>query len=210
MTDRRAHWDQTYLVKNETEVSWFQKSTARSLAMIKSAAPTKAASVIDIGGGASRLVDELLAEGYSDLTVLDVSEVALSRSKARLGGRADDVSWIVADITQWKPQRTWNVWHDRAVFHFLTDTAAQDAYIEALKLGTAPGAAVIMATFALTGPERCSGLPVQRYSPSILAARLGTDFELYDEAVEKHQTPFGTTQDFMYAGFRRRRRLERD
>jgi hypothetical protein len=121
-----------------------------------------------------------------------------------LGSAATKVAWIVADITLWQPRRTWSVWHDRAVFHFLTDTAAQDTYIAALKGGTATGTAVIMATFALNGPERCSGLPVQRYSPQALATRLGSDFTLYAEAVETHSTPFGTTQDFCYAAFLRR------
>ena len=204
MSDRRTHWDETYTAKAETGVSWYQASPDRSLGLIKSAAPNKASSVIDIGGGASRLVDALLAEGYSDITVLDVSAVALGRSKTRLGGIADKLSWVVADITQWQPVRTWDIWHDRAVFHFLTDSVAQDAYISALKGGTVPGSAVIMATFALTGPERCSGLPVQRYSPATLAARLGPDFSLYAEAAETHPTPFGTTQEFAYAAFRRR------
>ncbi len=203
MTDRRVHWDGAYTTKAETRVSWYQPSPERSLGLIKSVAPPTA-SIIDVGGGASRLVDALLADGYSDLTVLDVSEVALGRSKMRLGGLAEKVSWVVADITQWQPQRTWDVWHDRAMFHFLTDVGAQDAYIAALKRGTAPGAAVIMATFALTGPERCSGLPVQRYSPATLAARLGPDFSLYAETAETHPTPFGTTQEFVYAALRRR------
>jgi len=204
MSDRRTHWDETYTAKAETGVSWYQASPDRSLGLIKSAAPNKASSVIDIGGGASRLVDALLAEGYSDITVLDVSAVALGRSKTRLGGIADKLSWVVADIAQWQPARTWDIWHDRAVFHFLTDSAAQDAYISALKRGTVPGSAVVMATFALSGPERCSGLPVQRYSPATLAARLGPDFSLYAEAAETHPTPFGTTQEFAYAAFRRR------
>jgi len=204
MTDTRTHWDKTYTAKAETQVSWYQANPQRSLDLIRSAVPNLSTSIIDIGGGASRLVDALLAGGYSDLTVLDVSEVALDRSKARLGMQADRVSWIVADITAWQPARTWNVWHDRAVFHFLTDPGAQDAYIAALKRGTVPASVVIMATFALNGPERCSGLPVQRYSPTTLAARLGPDFKLYAEAAETHSTPFGTTQEFAYAAFRRR------
>ena len=203
MSEPREHWDKTYTTKAETQVSWYQPSPARSLALIKSAASHRDASVIDICGGASKLVDALLAEGYPDIAVLDISEVALSRSRERLGKLADKVIWIVADITQWQPRRTWDIWHDRAVFHFLTDGNAQDAYISALKSGTVIGSAVIMATFALTGPDRCSGLPVQRYSPASLAARLGADFSLYAEAAESHPTPFGTTQDFIYAAFRR-------
>ncbi len=203
MTDRRAHWDDTYTAKAETQVSWYQPNPERSLALIEAASPNRSASIIDVGGGASRLVDELLAAGYLDLTVLDLSQVSLDRSKVRLGALACKVSWIVSDITQWQPQRTWDVWHDRAVFHFLTDSGAQNAYLAALERGTKTGSAVIVATFALNGPERCSGLPVQRYSPATLAARLGSHFRLYAEAAETHPTPFGTTQEFSYAAFRR-------
>jgi hypothetical protein len=201
MTELQAHWDDAYTSKGETKVSWYQLKPSRSIELIKA---TGLRSVIDVGGGASSLVDALLADGYSDLTVLDISEVALGRSKARLGSQADKVAWIVADITEWQPQRTWDVWHDRAVFHFLTDGVSQDAYIAALKKSTEVGSVVIMATFALTGPEKCSGLAVQRYSPATLAARLGRDFHLYAEAAETHPTPFGTTQEFSYAAFRRR------
>lgn len=200
MTDRRAHWDQTYAAKDDTQVSWYQPNPDRSLALIKSVG---AASVIDVGAGASRLTDALLAQGYADLTALDISPVALQRIKTRLGGLARNVTWITADITQWHPARTWDVWHDRAVFHFLTDPTAQDAYIAALKEATVMGSTVIMATFALDGPERCSGLPVQRYSPNTLAARLGPAFQLYADGAERHSTPFGTTQAFTYAAFRR-------
>jgi len=203
MTDPRSHWDHTYTVKPDTEVSWYQPVPDRSLGLIKSAASDLAASIIDVGGGASRLVDRLLADEYSDLTVLDISDVALSHSKARLGELAANISWIVADITAWQPPRTWDIWHDRAVFHFLTDAAAQDAYIAALTAGTKAGSAIIMATFALNGPERCSGLPVQRHSAQTLAARLGPAFALHAEAAETHQTPFGTTQEFSYAVFKR-------
>src|SRR5437868_1475430 len=200
MTDRREHWDHTYTVKSDTAVSWYQDVPERSLALIRQVGR---GSVIDIGGGASRLVDRLLAEDYADLTVLDISDVVLACSWERLGPQADKVSWIVADITGWMPERQWDVWHDRAVFHFLTDRAAQDAYIAALKAGTRPGAHVVISTFALTGPEKCSGLPVQRYSAETLAARLGDEFRLDTQEAETHPTPFGTTQDFTYAAFTR-------
>ncbi|HWE76737.1 MAG TPA: class I SAM-dependent methyltransferase [Stellaceae bacterium] len=204
MVDRQTHWNDTYRSRGEDQVSWFQVNPARSLALIRAAAPDHSAPIIDIGGGASRLADTLLAEGYRDLTVLDIAETGLGKTKARLGAEADKIAWIVADVTRFQPARTWQVWHDRAVFHFLTEPAAQDAYIAALKRGTAAGSNVIIATFALNGPERCSGLPVQRYSPATLASRLDGDFALYAEGEESHATPFGTTQQFQYAAFRRR------
>jgi len=204
MVDRQTHWNDTYSAKADNQVSWFQVRPERSLELIAAAAPDRAAPIIDIGGGASRLADTLLGLGYSDITVLDIAATGLSRTKARLGAQADKLSWIVADVTQWQPSRIWQVWHDRAVFHFLTEAEAQDAYIAALKRGTAAGSSVIIATFALNGPERCSGLSVQRYSPATLATRLGADFALYAESEESHATPFGTTQPFQYAAFRRR------
>jgi hypothetical protein len=172
--------------------------------MIRAAAPMRGVPIIDIGAGASRLADNLIIAGYSDLTLLDISEVALARTMERLGSSLNKITWIAADVTQWKPSRKYEVWHDRAVFHFLTDSAAQDAYIAALKQGTIPGSTVILSTFALTGPEKCSGLPVQRYSADTLAARLGPDFVVYAKEAEQHHTPFDTTQDFIYAGFHRR------
>lgn len=204
MSDRQQHWDTTYASKPETGVSWFQSDPALSFRWIKEAAPDHSANIIDIGGGASRLADCLITDGYSNLTVLDISSVALSRTRERVGSAGNKVNWITADVTAWTPAQTWDVWHDRAVFHFLTEGSAQDAYIAALRSGTKEGSALIMATFAPTGPEKCSGLPVQRYDAQSLAARLGQNFYLYAEAAERHETPFGTTQDFIYAAFRRR------
>ncbi len=204
MTEWREHWNNTYAAKVDASVSWYQADPLVSLRLIRSAASDHSTPIIDVGGGASRLIDRLIGEGYSDLTVLDISEVALARSKTRLGELSRKVSWIVCDVTEWKPHRSYAVWHDRAVFHFLTDTPSQDAYIRALTEGTMTGSAVMIATFAPTGPERCSGLPVERYSAARLAARLGAKFQLYDEVHETHQTPFGTAQEFVYAAFRRR------
>ena len=202
MGDLRDHWEGIYASRAGTDVSWYQPHAARSLATITTAAD-KAAPIIDIGGGASTLVDDLLAHGYSDLTVLDMAERALAKSKVRLGAKASRVAWIVADITQWQPPRRYQVWHDRAVFHFLTAPEQQAAYVAALNAGTLPGATVAMATFALDGPEKCSGLSVQRYSPLTLAARLGSPFVLAQEAQETHTTPWGAGQRFSYAVFRR-------
>lgn len=202
MNDPREHWDDVYNTRTETTVSWYQQHSERSLQLIRTASPDRSASVVDIGGGASTLVDDLLSDGFADVTVLDISDAALSRSTARLGAKAAQATWIVADITQWTPVRTWNIWHDRAVFHFLTERAQQDAYVAALTAGTSPGATIIMATFALDGPEKCSGLPVQRYSPTSLATRIGPAFALIADDRETHTTPWGSQQQFSYAVFR--------
>jgi hypothetical protein len=204
MPTTREHWDQVYSTKAETEVSWYQPRPERSLASIKSMLPDHASPILDVGGGASHLIDELLAAGYSDLTVLDVSAAALRRSQERLGPEASKVKWIAADITSWRPERVWRLWHDRAVFHFLTATVDQNAYLTALKTATSAGSVIVMSCFALDGPERCSGLPVQRYSPATLAARLGDEFALVSEAAEHHATPWGSVQNFAYAVLKRR------
>lgn len=204
MGGSRSHWDNVYVTKAETAVSWFQPHSIRSLELIDSASPDRKASVIDVGGGAATLVDDLLARGFGDVTVLDIAEPALEQAKVRLGRAGDRVQWIVADITHWSPERTWDIWHDRAVFHFLTERTQQDAYIAALTAGTAPGATVIMATFALDGPDKCSGLPVQRYSPETLASRLSPAFALTAHAAEMHRTPWGSEQRFSYTVLKRR------
>jgi hypothetical protein len=204
MEEPRTHWDRVYKTKSETEVSWYQRRPDLSLALIRSAAPDLATPILDVGGGASTLVDELLLTGYTDLTVLDISSAALACSKARLTTKVEKVAWIVTDITAWDPSRVWGLWHDRAVFHFLTLPAQQDAYVATLEKATAKEASIIMATFAPDGPERCSGLPVQRYSPQSLAARLGAKFELVREAAEQHVTPGGARQSFAYSVFKRR------
>lgn len=203
MGGTRSHWEEVYTSKAETAVSWYQSHPVQSLELIASAAPSRDAAIVDIGGGASTLVDDLFTTGYTDLTVLDVAEAALAKSKHRLGGNAAKIRWIMADITQWTPPRAYDVWHDRAVFHFLTEHAQQDAYIAAMTAGTKPGATVIMATFALDGPEKCSGLPVQRYNPAGLADRLGGIFHLVSDAVETHATPWGAEQRFSYAVLKR-------
>lgn len=203
VTDLREHWERAYKTKAETAVSWYQPFPAKSLELIGSAAPDVAASVIDIGSGASTLPDSLLKAGYSDITVLDVSAAALARSQERLGTDSERVKWLVTDITKWSPSRTWDVWHDRAVFHFLTVPSAQDSYIAALQAGTHTGSTAIISTFALDGPERCSGLPVQRYSVQSLAERIGPPFKLTEHQAERHLTPSGTTQSFIYTVLRR-------
>ena len=203
MNDSRRYWDQVYDTKSDDEVSWYQARPATSLALIRAAAPDPATAVIDIGAGTSTLIEELLAAGYRDLMALDVSASAIDRLRRRLGKSGEAVRFIVADIAHWQPPRQWGVWHDRAMFHFLTGRAEQDAYIQALGKALAPGGTAIMATFALDGPEKCSGLPVQRYSAATLSERLGAGFVLVSEAPERHVTPRGVAQSFIYAVFRK-------
>jgi trans-aconitate methyltransferase len=200
----QQHWDNVYTQKAETTVSWYQPVPEFSLRLIRDNCETSAAPVIDVGGGVSTLIDGLIAAGHSDVTVLDVSRAALERAQARLGPGAQKADWIVADMTAWTPARTWAIWHDRAVFHFLTERPAQDAYIAALKKALPPGGVAIIATFALDGPERCSNLAVQRYSSASLAERLGDDFALTATDKETHVTPWGATQNFAYSVFSRR------
>jgi trans-aconitate methyltransferase len=202
-TYRKQHWESVYREKAEDTVSWFQVHPDVSLELIRAhAAPRDA--VIDVGGGASRLVDHLLADGYTDLTVLDLAETALERAGARLGPAALKVQWQVADVTQWRPERRYRFWHDRAVFHFLTERQERDAYRAALEAALAPGCHALIASFAPDGPERCSGLPVQRYSPESLAAELGAGFRLRESREEIHVTPMGRLQRFQYSLLERR------
>lgn len=201
--DSKQHWDEVYAQKAEDAVSWFQPRPEISLALIQAAGPGKSDALIDVGGGASRLVDGLLAAGFTDLTVLDIAAAALQKSRARLGRDAARVQWIAVDVTRWQPGRRYRLWHDRAVFHFLTAPAERLAYRRALEAALAPGGTAIMASFAPDGPERCSGLPVQRYSPDTLAAELGPTFHLEDSRREEHLTPAGKVQHFQYSLFRR-------
>lgn len=204
MGDRKQHWDRVYETKLETEVSWFQQKPELSLGLIRKYAPGRDAAIIDIGGGASSLGAELAGAGYPDLSVLDISAAGLARAKAHAGTHASKIEWIVADITAWQPRRRWQLWHDRAVFHFLTDRDAQDAYIGALDAATAPQAIAIVSGFAPDGPEKCSGLPVIRYDAASLAKRIGDGFELLAQKRESHRTPAGSSQNFYYAVLRKR------
>lgn len=202
-SSRRSHWEAVYTNKAPDEVSWFQPHAEISMELIAAVAPG-ARSLIDVGGGASPLAEDLLATGMVDLAVLDISEAALQASRQRLGPDADRIDWMRANITDWVPHRTWDVWHDRAVFHFLTDAADQEAYLRALHAATAPGAAVVISTFAADGPEKCSGLPVERYDAGKLARRLGPSYALTAQHAEPHRTPWGSVQNFLYAAFLKR------
>ncbi|HET7681653.1 MAG TPA: class I SAM-dependent methyltransferase [Xanthobacteraceae bacterium] len=203
--DRKAHWQGVYSSKSETEVSWFEQSPAMSLDLIRRSGAGSGTSIIDVGGGASRLVDALLDSGYRAITVLDLSEKALSVARARLGPRASQVRWIAADVTRWEPEQKYDLWHDRAAFHFLTDPDERRAYVERLMRGTSPGAQVIIGTFAPDGPERCSGLPVARHDANSLQQAFGESFELEETRPYEHRTPGGGIQRFQFSRFRKLR-----
>jgi ubiquinone/menaquinone biosynthesis C-methylase UbiE len=201
--NRQAHWENVYTSKGESEVSWFQESPAPSFDLIVQAGATHRSAIIDIGGGASRLVDHLVEQGFQDITVLDLSAAALEAARRRLESRADRVQWIVADATAWEPVRAYDIWHDRAAFHFLTDESDRAAYIARLTRGVNAGGHAIIGTFALDGPEKCSGLPVARYDSASLAQVLGAGFQLVDTRRHEHATPWGSRQMFQFSVFRR-------
>ena len=202
---RQHHWEKVYTTKSESEVSWFQETPALSLELIELVGPMQNSAIIDIGGGASRLVDHLVSRGYQDLTVLDLSGSALGSARSRIGGKADRVTWITADVTLWQPSRSYDVWHDRAAFHFLTEPNDQAAYVVRLRRALRVGGHAIISTFAPDGPERCSGLMVSRYDANTLAATLGAGFELIDTRRHDHTTPWGAVQKFQFSTFRRER-----
>lgn len=201
--NREAHWQNVYKEKGEYQVSWFQEWPAISLELIESVGAKSDSAIIDIGGGASRLVDALVEKGHQDLTVLDVSESAVSIARARLGAAATTVNWIVADVTRWEPKRAYDLWHDRAAFHFLTEVSDRSAYIDRLTQAVRRGGHAIIGTFALDGPERCSGLPVVRYDAAQLSATLSRFFELIAMRRDDHKTPWGAVQHFQFGVFRR-------
>lgn len=200
---RKAHWENVYASKSENEVSWFQENPAPSLALIAEIGAAPNSAIIDIGGGASRLVDHLIDQGFIDVTVLDLSAAALNAAKARLGERASRARWLAADATVWEPSRAYDIWHDRAAFHFLTEERDRAGYIARLKPGLKIGGHAIIATFALDGPEKCSGLPVMRYDAARLAETLGAGFKLLQSQRNEHATPWGSHQRFQFSVFER-------
>lgn len=204
MQPGKEHWEAVYTTKSTDEVSWFQPHAQLSLDLIKAATADKDAGIIDVGGGASTLVDDLLAEGYRDLTVLDLSAAALHAAQQRLGVQQNMVSWIEADITEVDlPARRYDIWHDRAVFHFLTTQQQRDAYVRTVFNAVKPGGHVIVATFAEDGPLQCSGLPVMRYRADELHDEFGAAFTLLKHQKEEHHTPSGKVQQFVYCYCRR-------
>lgn len=201
----KDHWEHVYSTKQTDSVSWFQEYADQSLRLIHGTGVPRWAAIIDVGGGASVLVDNLLQRGYGAVSVLDLSAAALSVAQARLGRRAREVDWIEGDITKVAlPTHAFDVWHDRAVFHFLTRKEDREAYVERVLRCVKPGGHVIVATFAEDGPLQCSGLPVMRYGPSALHAEFGSPFVLVQHEREEHRTPFGTVQQFVYCYCRKR------
>jgi len=201
-TDEQCHWTDVHQTTKANAVSWYQAEPRLSLDLIKKAMPDRAAAILDVGGGASVLVDRLLDAGYGDISVLDIAAPALSQAKARLGDRAVLVDWYVADVTKFAPTRQYDLWHDRAVFHFLTEATAQQRYVARLKAALRPGGALLIATFTVGGPEKCSGLDIVQYDTARMLTVLGPDFQLCEEHSENHETPWGSVQKFSYFLFR--------
>lgn len=198
MSDLKAHWDKVYAERGADGVSWFQAEPSLSLSLLGRCALSAGDRVVDVGGGASVLVDRLLDQGLK-AEVLDLSAEALKLSRARLGPRAAEVLWHLADATLWQPEaQAYRLWHDRAVFHFLTDSAQRQAYLARLRQGLKPGGWLILAAFSPDGPEKCSGLPVQRWDRDGLLNELGAGFELKGEETESHRTPWDSVQSFSY------------
>ena len=203
--NNQAHWEKVYTEKAPNQVSWYRPHLDTSLALIEQAAPARSASIIDIGGGQSTLVDDLLNRGYENITVLDISRTAIDANRLRLGELAQRVHWRTGDITtvQLKPA-AYDLWHDRAVFHFLTSAADRAAYISQIAHAVKPGGHIIISTFGPQGPTRCSGLDVVRYDAGSLHNQFGPQFRILSSSTELHQTPFGNIQQFLYCHLTRK------
>ena len=196
--DTQAHWERVYGTRAPTEVSWFRPHLETSLDLIERVAVDRSASIIDVGGGESTLVDDLIARGYRNVTVMDISQTAIEHSKKRLGSASQQVTWLIDDITQAELPHSYDVWHDRAVFHFLTEPRQRVAYVRRVASAVKPGGHVIIAAFGPEGPSKCSGLDVMRYDADSLHAEFGARFRLMESSREPHRTPAGTTQQFLY------------
>ncbi len=197
--DVKTHWEKVYTTKAPESVSWYRAHLETSLALIERAAVARSASIIDIGGGESTFVDDLLLRGYKNLTVLDISQTAIEVTKKRLGPAAEQVRWLVGEIEEIKLEpHSYDLWHDRAVFHFLTTADRRLAYVRQAARAVKPGGHVIVSTFGPEGPKKCSGLEVVRYDAESLHGEFGGRFRLVESSKELHQTPFGTTQQFLY------------
>lgn len=204
MDDRRSHWEKIYSTKTPDDLSWTQASPSPSIDWIKSALTDRSSSIIDIGGGNSRLVDALLKEGYARPAILDLSSAALKQSRDRLGDADSKVEWIEGDVTQFRPTRKFALWHDRAVFHFLTKREDRERYCQVLRSALEPRGQVLLATFSPTGPVQCSGLNVMHFDEAGLENELGSGFVLQRSEEMRHVTPWGSSQDFLYCLFKSR------
>jgi SAM-dependent methyltransferase len=196
-TDAAGHWTGVHLQRSTTDVSWYQAEPTVSLELLNAASAAPDNAILDVGGGASVLVDHLIQRGYRDLTVLDIAPPALDAARSRLGADARKATWIAADVLSWAPDRRYHIWHDRAVYHFLTMPMDQERYATVLRQALAPGGHAIIGTFAADGPETCSGLPVARYAPEALAAQF-PGFRVRAHRREEHRTPSGTIQPFTW------------
>jgi len=203
MENRKEHWEKVFATKQPNEVSWTQEIPKTSLDFVHTANLTKQAKIIDIGGGDSRLVDYLLDEGFENITVLDISEEALTRAKKRLGGKAAKVTWIASDITEFQPTTSYDFWHDRAAFHFLTTENEIVKYLSTARQAVKENGVVTIGTFSDFGPKKCSGLDIKQYSEETLTAELKNGFEKIKCITEDHTTPFNTTQNFLFCSFKR-------
>lgn len=202
--DRKDHWESVYETKAADAVSWYAPHLKESLRYIAATSVERNAAIIDVGGGESTLVDDLLADGYQDITVLDISSKALDDTRMRVGAAGAAVKWIAADILEVDlPAAAYDVWHDRAVFHFLTTDEQRRRYVAKVLKALKPGGYAVVGTFGPEGPEKCSGLTVSRYSPEELHGAFGQAFELLNSSTELHTTPWGATQQFVYCYCRR-------
>lgn len=201
MSDRKDHWENVYLKKSPREVSWYQQEPTRSLSIISGISLPRSAPIIDVGGGASTLVDKLCEDAYTNVSVLDISKSALNLSRKRLADKADRIHWYEEDVTRFKPPHRFALWHDRAVFHFLTSKADRKKYIDILRQSLEPGGHLVMLTFAIDGPRKCSGLDIVQYDDDRLTSELGEGFDLLQTGRERHVTPAGHQQAFAFFHF---------
>ena len=200
---KKEHWENIYCTKHENEVSWFQQYPKTSMDFVELFSLQKNAKIIDIGGGDSHFVDALLKEGFTDITVLDISVKAIERAKIRIGEKANSIKWIVSDVTEFKPTERYDFWHDRAAFHFLTDEKLADKYVEIADQGIAANGILVLGTFSVNGPKKCSGLEIKQYSEESMSAKFEKYFSRVKCITEDHQTPFNTTQNFLFCSFKK-------
>lgn len=199
----KSHWEKVYTTKQLNEVSWYQPTPQVSLDFINELNIPKDAAIIDVGGGDSFLVDRLLSLGYSDITVLDISETAINRARLRLGDKANLVNWIISDISEFIPERKFDLWHDRAVFHFLTSEKEIKKYLETASTSLSKEGKIVIGTFSEYGPEKCSGLPVKQYSEENLVVTIKKWFQKIKCIHTDHITPFNTVQNFLFCSFKK-------